>query len=107
MCRFSKEIDNSFTPICGDVELDNTQMDTPILGVLPFLSPTAAVFLLAELGKLALSYPVNNNFVQFSMKQIDSSFISQQRNPDTNCICKDQAIEDYPREITESRFWGL
>jgi len=106
MCRFSKEMDNSFTPICGEVEIEKTNADTPIQGVLPFLSPAAAVLILAELGKMALRSPVNNNFVQFSMKQLDSFFVTLQRNPDKYCICKNQLIEDYPREITESKFWN-
>ena len=106
MCRFSKEIDNSFTPVCGEVEIDRTQSETPTLGVLPFLSPTAAVFTLAEFGKISSSGIVNKNFVQFSMKVGNSSILSMQRASVPSCICDEQEIDDYPVEITSSKYWN-
>ena len=106
MCRFSKEIDNSYTPICSEVEIDNKK-ETPILGVLPFLSPTAAVLILAELGKMSLlDFPVNNNFIEYSMKQGNSQFISYQMDADKLCICQEQTIDDYPDGIKTTKYWG-
>ena len=107
MCRFSGEIDNSFTPVCGEVELEKSQSETQTLGVLPFLSPTSAVFMLAELGKLGISEIVNQNFVQFSTKTGNSSIIAYQRKPDPKCICKEQLIDHYPSQITVSKYWLL
>jgi len=106
MCRFSKEMENLFIPICGEVEIYKTPKDRPIQGVLPFLSPTAAVLILAELGKMTNHSPLNKNFIQFSMKQIDPFFLTLQRQPDKFCICNNQLIDDYPREIIDSKFWG-
>jgi len=107
MCRFSQEVDNYFTPICGEVEIDRTQNETPTLGVLPFLSPTAAVFTLGELGKLSALGIVTKNFIQFSLKTSGSSIIAMQRNPDPLCICKEQAIGDYPSDVNCSKFWNM
>jgi len=105
MCRFSNEIDNSFTPVCSEVEIKKEE--TPVLGVLPFLSPTAAVLVLAELGKMSTQdFPVNNNFIQYTMKTTDSQFISYQRSADKSCICQDQDINDYPEEIKTTKYWS-
>lgn len=110
VCRFAKEMTNSFTPICGEGIIGNeAETAAPIQGVLPFLSPAAAVLILAEMAKMNLAcYPINKNFIQFSMKTPVAGFQKQQRKTDPNCItCKEQSIEFYPDEIRSTKFWNL
>jgi hypothetical protein len=108
MCRFSGEIKHS-PPICGEVEVSrNNQEEKPILGVLPFLSATAAVLILAEMAKIPLDkYPINKDFVEFSMKNPNSSFLTTQRNAERGCMCNEQSVDLYPKNITRSKFWRL
>jgi hypothetical protein len=109
MCRFSKEIKREFVPPCseGEIEIAGNE-EEPVLGVLPFLSTSGAILALAEMGKMQLGdYPVNRNFIEFSMKSPNGSFMSTQRSPQPECICKEQVIDLYPAEMKNSRFWKL
>jgi len=109
MCRFSKEIEHKFSPICGEVEISSENSHRkPIQGVLPFLSTTAAVLILAEMAKIPLhDYPINKDFVEFSMKDLDASFLAIQRRAENGCICNEQTLDLYPKEVKTSKFWGL
>jgi hypothetical protein len=109
MCRFSKEIEHKFSPVCGEVELKyNSSDEKPIQGVLPFLSTTAAVLLLAEMAKIPSdNYPINEDFVEFSMRNLDASFMKINRRAESGCICNEQSLDLYPKGIKRSKFWKL
>lgn len=109
MCRFYKEIEHQFSPVCGEVEIKHESIDEkPIQGVLPFLSTTAAVLLLAEMAKIPLNnYPINEDFVEFSMRNLDTSFMKINRRAKKECICNEQSLDLYPKEIERSKFWKL
>ena len=103
MCRFSKDIDHHFTPPCSEGEIKNP--GKAIVGVLPFLSTTAASLILAEMAKIQLpDYPVNNDFVAYSAKTAGSDFLQLQIKADDGCDCTMQPIL---RHLTNSKFWSL
>ena len=104
MCTFSKFLNDSYKPKCdtGEITTENSQ---PIFGVLPFLSPAAAVLVLAEISKLPFEkYPINSNFIDFSMKS-PFDFMSSQRGPKRGCICSEQKPEIYNVLHSGSKFW--
>ncbi|MBI4744219.1 MAG: ThiF family adenylyltransferase [Actinobacteria bacterium] len=108
MCRFSKEIKDTFIPPCSEGMINNETQEEPIYGVLPFLSPASAIILLAELAKIGRGTPLaKDNFIQFSMKGKANKFISSRRSPDKDCICKDQDLKIYPKEIIKTKFSNL
>lgn len=109
MCRFSREIEYGFAPNCGEGEIKvETTTEKPIQGVLPFSSSSAAVLLLAEMAKMPLTnYPVNENFVEFSMKKLGLDFHLLQRGAEEGCICNEQSLNLYPVEVKSSKFWRL
>jgi hypothetical protein len=109
MCRFAKEIEYEFTPNCGEGEIKpETTAKKPIQGVLPFSSPSAAVLILAEMAKMPLaSYPVNEDFVEFSMRKLGLDFCTLQRGAEEGCICNEQSTDLYPIEVKNSKFWRL
>jgi len=109
MCRFSKQIEYEFTPNCGEGEIKaGTTAEKPIQGVLPFSSPSAAVLILAEMAKMPMtSYPVNEDFIEFSMKKLGLDFLSLQRGAEEGCICNEQSADLYPIEVKNSKFWRL
>jgi len=108
MCRFSTEIDTSFQPVCGEVELKKTNSQKTVQGVLPFLSATAAVLVLAEMAKMAMKdYPVNDDFVEFSTRSPGTQFLTIQRVAEEGCVCNEQSLDLYQKEIVNSKFWRL
>lgn len=76
-----------FTPHCAEV-VSPQQKNAEILGTLPFLSPLAAVLVLAEMikSRSGLNYPVNKNFIQFSTKITEAVFSTMQMQPQKECI---------------------
>lgn len=109
MCRFAKQIEYEFTPNCGEGEIKpETRAEKPIQGVLPFSSPSAAVLILAEMAKMPLaSYPVNEDFIEFSMKKLGLDFLTLQGDAEEGCICNEQSTDLYPIEVKSSKFWRL
>lgn len=108
LCRFSNDIKHSFTPVCGEGILESNDRAESIQGVLPFLSPAASVLILAEMAKMCLDeYPISENFVQFSMKDPQNTFLRINRGPDSKCLCNDQSTDFYPAQIRNGRFWQL
>jgi hypothetical protein len=110
LCRFSDEVKrlHSFTPECGKGTEVYENRATPILGVLPFLSPMAAILLLAEMSKMALSnYPVNANFVDFSLMTSIGKFITTMGQINGDCVCRRQEMDTYAEPIKETRYWHL
>lgn len=109
MCRFSREIDISFHPVCGEVELKKSNsQEKPVQGVLPFLSTVAAVLILAEMAKMAMKdYPVNDDFVEFSSRNTGTQFLTAQRAAEEGCVCNEQSLDLYQKEIVTSKFWLL
>lgn len=104
MCTFSEFLHHSYKPKCdaGEITAENSQ---PIHGVLPFLSPAAAVLVLAEMAKMPFEkYPVNPNFIAFSMKP-QFGFILDQRGPRPGCMCTEQKPEVYDELRSSSKFW--
>jgi hypothetical protein len=90
VCRFGIT-DYEFKPICSTTEVEIEEKK--ILGVLPFLSPSAAIISLSEILKLSLSnYPLNRNFHQYSFKNLfEAEFIGQQKDRHSNCaVCSNQ-----------------
>jgi len=110
ICRFRDEMNLSLTPICGEseVSIKKTEGESTIEGVLPFLSPAAAILTMAEMAKIPLAgYPMNDDFIEFSLRNIDGNFVQSQRKHLEECLCKDQPISLYPKEITSGKFWHL
>ena len=107
MCRFGDEVTHEFTPECSTGHLEVTgNKNESALGVLPFLSTTGATLILSELAKLGKSeYPVNKNFIQFSMKTPKGSFVQMQRHRKEGCICTEQTLKLYPSQITKTKYW--
>jgi hypothetical protein len=104
MCTFSKFLNNSYRPRCdtGKITSENS---TPIFGVLPFLSPAAATLVLAELSKLPFeNYPINSNFIDFSIKS-PFNFLLSQRRPKKECMCSEQKPGIYDELRGDSKFW--
>lgn len=107
MCRFSKDVKNEYHPPCSEGEI-TASTETPIFGVLPFLSPTSAVLIFAEMAKMhEENYPVNNNFIEFSMKTFGTDFITFKRKPQKGCNCLTQNLDIYLDPIKKSKFWRL
>ena len=106
LCRFADSVEHNFTPVCAEgVVKKATEKEEAVLGVLPFLSTTAAVLILAEMAKLSLlNYPINDDFIEFSTKVPDSEFQQLQRKPDTNCECTKQPVLEH---LAKSKFWKL
>jgi len=108
MCRFSGQVKSMFVPPCSEGTIGVDEQGGPVHGALPFLSPAAAVLILAEMAKMNVpSYPVNKSFVEFSMKSHDGIFIETQGNRRARCLCKDNTVDLYPDEIKRTRFWNL
>jgi hypothetical protein len=63
---------------------------------------------MAEMAKIPLAgYPMNDDFIEFSLRNIDGNFVQSQRKHLEECLCKDQPISLYPKEITSGKFWHL
>lgn len=106
LCRFSQEVQHQFKPVCaeGEIKPASKGYDT-IMGVLPFLSTTAAVLILAEMAKLPLpKYPMNKDFVEFSTHIIGSDFQQLQMQADEGCDCNKQPLLPH---LIKSKFWDL
>jgi hypothetical protein len=108
MCRFYKDIDYHFTPACAEGEIKSSDGEQKaLLGVLPYLSTTAAVFILAELAKMPLpNYPLNKSLIQYSTKIADGDILQEQRKARESCICKEQSPELF-KHVTGAKFWKL
>jgi hypothetical protein len=109
LCRFSKDLDNRSQPVCGEVGLNRgSEQKESVLGVLPFLSTTAAVLVLAEMAKMNIKeYPVSKDFVEFSTRNLGAPFITVQRTAEEECVCNEQSLDVYQKEIRASKFWWL
>jgi hypothetical protein len=109
MCRFEQELDHQFVPNCGEGQLVLASGEGPsVEGVLPFLPTAAAVILLSELAKLSLSqYPVNSNFVTFSLRRPEGRFVQLRQEPGENCVCREQSLDLYPLQIKATKYWNL
>lgn len=106
VCRFGmKQLDS--IPTCANGSVQNEQGEEEILGILPFLAPAAAVQVLAEVVKLNMNnvYPVNKNFLQFSLKKNgQSEFQLQQISPKVDCpVCSGQS-KYYPESFRQKIF---
>jgi len=110
LCRFFEETKDlhRFAPECGQGALVEENIATPILGVLPFLSPMSAVLLLTEMAKMALSpYPISSNFVEFSFKTSTGTFLKSTGQINNDCICRSQKIDTYLEPIKKTKYWYL
>lgn len=109
VCRFGIK-DYEFTPVCSS-STDVNNKEEEKLGILPFLSPMAAVLVFTELLKLSLGksfdYPNNQNFIQLSLKNVENSspqFLH--RKPKANCpICADQNRYSYHFGYKMSKYY--
>jgi len=105
VCRFGIT-DYKFKPVCSTAVVEVEEKK--ILGVLPFLSPGAAIITLAELLKLSLpNYPLNQNFFQFSFKNLPGAeFIGQQKEKRPDCeVCSTQTFDFYPKLLENSKYF--
>ncbi|MHA1962239.1 MAG: ThiF family adenylyltransferase [Candidatus Thorarchaeota archaeon] len=109
MCRFARELDHRFKTECAEGTIKSQNLNTDrIMGVLPFLSPAAAVLILAEMAKMCNEgYPTSTDFVEFSLMVADSAFLQIQKGPVKGCVCHDQPIDLYPDEIKGGKFWNI
>lgn len=107
VCRFGIT-DYKFKPVCSTAVVEVEEKK--ILGVLPFLSPSAAVMTLAEVLKLSRdNYPANQNFYQFSFKNLPGAeFIGQQKERRPDCeVCSTQSADFYPKLLENSKYFHL
>lgn len=105
VCRFGIT-DYKFKPHCSTAVVEVEEKK--ILGVLPFLSPSAALITLAEILKLSLpGYPLNQNFFQFSFKNLSGAeFIGQQKERRPDCeVCSTQSLDFYPTLLANSKYF--
>ena len=108
LCRFRDEVRATFRPPCAEGTITTTESsDRPIVGVLPFLSPAAAVLVLAELIRVASGKLSSCNFMQHSMRSHSTGFMKMLRSPDPRCICASQSLSVYPDQIKKTKFWYL
>lgn len=110
VCRFGVD-DLEYVPVCSEaVSVEGDQIEEK-LGILPFLSPVAAVLVLAEILKLNMligdEYPVNPNFIQLSMKGIVSSApMSISMKSDDKCpVCSSQDKSSYIDGYRNSKYY--
>ena len=93
VCRFGVNI-NNYVPLCGSAVVERQgEIKEEKHGVLPFLSPAAAVLIFAELIKLNIgSVTPTKNFSEFSMRtSISSDFVNSFLPRRLNCpICSQQ-----------------
>ncbi len=107
VCRFGIK-DYKFKPVCSTAVVEVEEKK--ILGVLPFLSPGAAIVTLAEILKLSLpGYPLNQNFFQFSFKNLSGAeFIGQQKERRPDCeVCSTQSFDFYPKLLKGTKYFSL
>lgn len=104
MCRFSEHVNTNYVPQCSEGVVSNNQTEE-IQGVLPFLSTTAAILVLAEMAKMQVPhYPANEDFITFSTKQ-NGRFSKRQLYPKIGCICIDQPLGVYSTQVKGTRYW--
>lgn len=109
VCRFGNT-EYQYTPVCSEGLVTNSEGKDEKLGTLPFLSAASSVLVLGEMIKLSLyknsNYPINENFIQLSLKEISSSkFMSIQRQKGDGCsICKNQMYDNYHSDYKQSKF---
>lgn len=107
LCRFSDQLKDNFHPKCAEGIISTEDSGKEILGTLPFLSPAGSVLVLAELGKVHLNaFPINKNFVEFSMKPLFGNIVTQ-RGQKKGCICNDQSFNLYKQFRGNSKFWSV
>jgi hypothetical protein len=106
LCRFADSVVHNFTPVCAEgIIKQETEKEEAVFGVLPFLSTTAAVLILAEMAKLSSpNYPINGDLIEFSTKLPNAEFQQLQRSPDETCECRNQPVLEHQ---TKSKFWNL
>ncbi len=109
VCRFGIK-NYEYTPVCSSSS-DGNNNEEEKLGILPFLSPIAAVLVFTELLKQStgesIDYPKNQNFIQLSLKNIENSspqFLH--RKPKTNCpVCTEQNRSSYHVGYKKSKYY--
>jgi hypothetical protein len=50
------------------------------------------------------SYPVNEDFIEFSKKKQGLDFLTLPRDPDEGCMCNEQSTDLYPIEGRAANF---
>lgn len=108
MCRFHDEIKSESALVCSESIIKVNEEGEEILGVLPFLSPTSAAMVLAELGRLTVNTnKFNKNSINLSFRTTPLNYIIKtQKSPNKNCpICPNQDPNIYPLERTKSKYW--
>lgn len=109
VCRFGIK-DYEYIPVCS-TSTDVSDNQEEKLGILPFLSPAAAVLVFLEVLKLSLHVTLdsskNQNFIQMSMKNIEiSSPQFLHKKPKTNCpICVEQSRSSYHVGYKKSKYY--
>lgn len=109
VCRFESELNHHMTAKCAEGDINaNPGIDKEILGMLPFLPSVAAILVLADLAKTASQdYPLNENFIQFSMKTNNGSFLKYQNYPKPCFACEDYDETIYPIRVKRTKYWNL
>jgi hypothetical protein len=106
VCRFGVK-EHVFVPQCATGVISQNNQEEK-LGSLPFLSPASAIFILAELIKLQdQSFPLNKNFIQFSLRPSGNAEMQQMnKKPLRDCpVCSLQEPSIYPKSILASKYW--
>jgi hypothetical protein len=107
VCRFQSEINHTMTTGCAEGVVGvykSTQQAE--LGMLPFLPTAAAALVLADMAKLSRKdFPLSDNFVQFSFRAANTSFLHYHRPPEHCFVCRNYDAGIYPASIKEIRFW--
>jgi len=110
VCRFGQQI-YSTTPVCSGSTFKISESNEEKFGVLPFLSPAAAVITLSEIIKLNLgdNKCSRENFLQFSFKDFQNSTfqrIFRSANPDCP-VCSSQSDKVYALYLDKSKYSKL
>ena len=104
LCRFGENLKDNFRPRCEEGVIW-TQKDEEILGVLPFLSPAAAVLIMTEMAKMPeKNFPMNDNFINMSLKP-QFGHIQLQHSAKKGCDCNEQSLELFRVLRKNSKFW--
>lgn len=104
LCRFSNNMKSNVRFPCETGELPNTGKEKT-LGTLPFLSPAAAILMMADMAKLDNDqFPINPNFIEMSFQRPFPKLLAQ-KSPVSKCTCISQPISLYESLRSKSKFW--
>ena len=89
VCRYPEKKEN-IQYVCSEGKLYDPKQED-IDAALPFLSPLAAILIVAEVIKAQLKgYPFNEDFAFLDFKGKTEKILKYQRKPKRNCFCRNK-----------------